>query len=82
MPRSATVNQEWVVLRERILAAALEVFAANGYEAASISDITTAAGVSRGLVSYYFATKEQLAAKAWTAGWTASRHPDHPGNTG
>ncbi|RZU14128.1 TetR family transcriptional regulator [Kribbella rubisoli] len=64
MPRSATVNQEMRERsRERILAAALEVFAANGYEAASISDITTAAGVSRGLVSYYFATKEQLAAE-------------------
>ena len=49
--------------RERILAAALEVFAAKGYEAASISDVTAAAGVSRGLVSYYFATKEQLAAE-------------------
>lgn len=64
MPRSATVNQEMRERsRERILTAALEVFAANGYEAASISDITTAAGVSRGLVSYYFATKEQLAAE-------------------
>ncbi|MEU4193475.1 helix-turn-helix domain-containing protein [Kribbella sp. NPDC026611] len=64
MPRSASANQEMRERsRERILAAALEVFAAKGYEAASISDITTAAGVSRGLVSYYFATKEQLAAE-------------------
>jgi AcrR family transcriptional regulator len=49
--------------RERILTAALEVFAAKGYETASISEITARAGVSRGLVSYYFATKEQLAAE-------------------
>jgi len=64
VPRSATVNREMRERsRERILAAALEVFAANGYEAASISDITAAAGVSRGLVAYYFATKEQLAAE-------------------
>jgi AcrR family transcriptional regulator len=64
VPRSATVNQEMRERsRERILGAALEVFAANGYEAASISDITAAAGVSRGLVAYYFATKEQLAAE-------------------
>lgn len=64
MPRSATVNQELRERsRERILAAALEVFAAKGFEAASISDITQAAGVSRGLVSYYFAAKEQLAAE-------------------
>jgi len=64
VPRSATVNQELRERsRERILAAALEVFAAKGFEAASISDITQAAGVSRGLVSYYFAAKEQLAAE-------------------
>ncbi|MFD7160357.1 TetR/AcrR family transcriptional regulator [Kribbella sp. NPDC059898] len=64
MPRSASVNQEARERsRERILAAALEVFAAKGYEAASISEITAVAGVSRGLVSYYFATKEQLAAE-------------------
>ncbi|WP_350278932.1 helix-turn-helix domain-containing protein [Kribbella sp. HUAS MG21] len=64
MPRSAVVNQELRERsRERILTAALEVFAAKGYEAASISEITAAAGVSRGLVSYYFATKEQLAAE-------------------
>ncbi|MFG1910831.1 TetR/AcrR family transcriptional regulator [Kribbella sp. NPDC048928] len=64
MPRSAGVNQELRERsRERILAAALEVFAAKGFEAASISDVTAAAGVSRGLVSYYFATKEHLAAE-------------------
>ncbi|MEI8413128.1 MULTISPECIES: TetR/AcrR family transcriptional regulator [unclassified Kribbella] len=75
MPRSATANQELRERsRERILAAALEVFAAKGYEAASISEITAAAGVSRGLVSYYFATKEQLAAELldrWLDGITA-----------
>jgi AcrR family transcriptional regulator len=64
VPRSASVNQELRERsRERILAAALEVFAAKGYEAASISEITAVAGVSRGLVAYYFATKEQLAAE-------------------
>jgi AcrR family transcriptional regulator len=64
VPRSATVNREMRERsRERILTAALEVFAAKGYEAASISEITAAAGVSRGLVAYYFATKERLAAE-------------------
>jgi len=64
VPRSASVNQGMRERsRERILAAALEVFAAKGYEAASISEITAQADVSRGLVSYYFATKEQLAAE-------------------
>ncbi|MGZ0148816.1 TetR/AcrR family transcriptional regulator [Kribbella sp. WER1] len=64
MPRSASLNQELRERsRERILSAALEVFAAKGYESASISEITKAAGVSRGLVAYYFATKEELAAE-------------------
>jgi AcrR family transcriptional regulator len=49
--------------RERILAAALEVFAEKGFEAASISDVTERAGVSRGLVTYYFVNKHRLAAE-------------------
>lgn len=60
--------------RERILAAALAVFAEKGYESASISDVTERAGVSRGLVSYYFASKDRLAAELldqWLDGITA-----------
>ena len=64
VPRSVSTNRE---LREksrlRILAAALEVFAEKGYEAASISDVTERAGVSRGLVTYYFPSKHRLAAE-------------------
>ncbi|WP_066956857.1 TetR/AcrR family transcriptional regulator [Streptomyces lushanensis] len=47
--------------RERILAAALTEFAEKGYHEASISDITARAGVSRGLISYYFPGKQALA---------------------
>jgi AcrR family transcriptional regulator len=47
--------------RERILAAALEVFAEKGYHNATISDITARAGVSRGLITYYFPGKQRLA---------------------
>ncbi|GAB2884526.1 hypothetical protein GCM10022245_20010 [Streptomyces mayteni] len=46
--------------RERILGAALEVFAEKGYHDATISDITARAGVSRGLITYYFAGKQRL----------------------
>jgi AcrR family transcriptional regulator len=64
VPRSASTNRELrEKSRERILAAALEVFAEKGYEAASISDVTTRAEVSRGLVTYYFANKQLLAAE-------------------
>ncbi|ADB30110.1 transcriptional regulator, TetR family [Kribbella flavida DSM 17836] len=64
MPRSVATNQEMRERsRERILGAALEVFAEKGYEAASISDVTARAGVSRGLVAYYFPSKRELAAQ-------------------
>lgn len=64
MPRSGSTNRELrEKSRERILTAALEVFAEKGYEAASISDVTERAGVSRGLVTYYFTSKQRLAAE-------------------
>ncbi|MFF5105782.1 TetR/AcrR family transcriptional regulator [Streptomyces sp. NPDC000134] len=60
-PRSARANQEMrEQSRERILVAALEVFAEKGYQGATVSEITTRAGVSRGLLNYYFPGKHQL----------------------
>ena len=46
--------------RERILAAATELFAARGYDGASIRDIEQKAGVNRGLVTYHFGNKEDI----------------------
>ncbi|MFE4591084.1 TetR/AcrR family transcriptional regulator [Streptomyces laurentii] len=46
--------------REKILVAALEVFAAKGYHDATVSEITAKAGVSRGLLNYYFPGKQNL----------------------
>jgi len=46
--------------RERILAAAVEVFTEKGFHDATISDITARAGVSRGLITYYFPGKNDL----------------------
>lgn len=46
--------------RAQILAAAAQVFARAGFEAASIADIATAARVKKALVQYHFSTKEQL----------------------
>ncbi|MFD5316108.1 TetR/AcrR family transcriptional regulator [Streptomyces sp. NPDC127098] len=60
-PRSVETNEEMrAQSRERILAAALEVFAEKGYHEATISDITARAGVSRGLITYYFPGKQRL----------------------
>lgn len=53
--------------RERIVEAAYEVLARDGYDATSVKDIAAAAGVAPGLVHYYFKSKEELvlAAIAW-----------------
>ncbi len=46
--------------REAILDAAERLFAERGYEAASLTDVGGAAGVSRGTPGYFFGSKEQL----------------------
>jgi AcrR family transcriptional regulator len=53
----------------RILAAALEVLAKNGYEKATINEVADAANVSRGLLHYYFKDKEDMVSKALTFGF-------------
>ncbi|MCD2179235.1 TetR/AcrR family transcriptional regulator [Rhizobium sp. C1] len=46
--------------RDQILDGAKKVFAANGYDGASMNDITKAAGVSKGTIYVYFNNKEEL----------------------
>ncbi len=46
--------------RERIMDAALELFAVNGFHGTSMRAITQKAGVSLALVNYHFQSKEQL----------------------
>jgi AcrR family transcriptional regulator len=43
-----------------VLAAAERLFAARGYESATIEDIAREAGVSRGTPSYFFGSKRSL----------------------
>src|ERR671921_1649309 len=47
--------------RERILEAALELFAEKGYEATTMRDVAREAGASVGLAYRYFASKEEFA---------------------
>jgi AcrR family transcriptional regulator len=47
-------------MREAILAAAEELFAANGFNAVSVRDIAQAAGANPGSVTYHFKTKDGL----------------------
>lgn len=46
--------------KKAILDAAEEIFAEKGFEAASIQEISTRAGVSRGTPGYFFGSKEKL----------------------
>jgi len=46
--------------RAQILAAALEVFAGQGYHGAAVSDLVKAAGVARGTFYLYFDSKEAV----------------------
>lgn len=46
--------------RERLLSAAMECFAINGYEATSVRMIATKADVAFQLIAYYFDNKEEL----------------------
>ncbi|NMM46971.1 TetR/AcrR family transcriptional regulator [Marinigracilibium pacificum] len=46
--------------RKRILFAALELFATQGYDGTSVSQIARAAGISKGLTYVYFDSKEDL----------------------
>lgn len=46
--------------RERLLNAAERLFAEHGYQGVSVREIASAAGVSIGLITYFFGTKERL----------------------
>lgn len=47
--------------KQRILDAALEVFGEKGFRGASVDEIATSAGVTKGAVYYYFEDKDDLA---------------------
>src|SRR3954451_7430041 len=46
--------------RERILRAAVKVFARNGFHATRVSEVAKAAGVADGTIYLYFKSKEEL----------------------
>ncbi|WP_430645160.1 TetR family transcriptional regulator [Agromyces sp. GXS1127] len=58
--RSAMVAEGDLTARARIVAAALDRFAARGYEAATMREIAAHAGVSTALVTHHFGTKQAL----------------------
>lgn len=46
--------------KERVFAAAIQVFAARDYKHASTDDIAAKAGVSKGILFYWFRNKREL----------------------
>ncbi|WP_136706234.1 TetR family transcriptional regulator [Agromyces sp. H66] len=58
--RTVPISAGDLTARARIVASALERFAAHGYEAATMRDIAAHAGVSTALVTHHFGTKQAL----------------------
>jgi AcrR family transcriptional regulator len=55
-----TRRQQAEARRVQLIDTALEVFAAKGLEAATVKDLSEAAGVAEGLLYHYFRSKEDL----------------------
>lgn len=55
--------------RERILAAATEVFARSGFHGARVADIAEQAGIAYGLVYHYFRNKDEILAAIFSERW-------------
>jgi AcrR family transcriptional regulator len=56
--------------KERLLKAALDVFSEQGYTAASVEEIASRAGMTKGAVYYWFRDKEDLARDLQKKLWT------------
>jgi AcrR family transcriptional regulator len=61
--------------RNLILDAAAEVFEARGFAGASLSDILTRAGVTKGALYFHFSSKEELAQALVEAQWNLEPPP-------
>jgi AcrR family transcriptional regulator len=57
----ANMNQERDhKTRDRIIAASTKLFSLNGYDATSVNQIASSAGVTKALIYYYFKSKEDI----------------------
>jgi TetR/AcrR family transcriptional regulator len=59
-PRMTQRDNQRERTRAAILEAALQAFAANGYDGASVRDIAAAAGINHAMIRYHFDGKEEL----------------------
>lgn len=58
--------------RNRVVAAASELFRAHGFEQVSVADVMRAAGLTHGGFYNHFGSKEALAAEAVAQAWSAT----------
>lgn len=58
--------------RAQIIECAIETIAQGGYGQASLAQIAKRAGISKGVISYYFTSKEELLEQVVTAIYTAA----------
>ncbi|RST11903.1 TetR/AcrR family transcriptional regulator [Streptomyces sp. WAC05374] len=69
------VKQERALLtRERLVRAAADAFARDGYTGSSLQDICRRAGISMGALTFHFAKKVHLARAVKEAGIAVTRH--------
>jgi AcrR family transcriptional regulator len=60
MKKQTNASSRGQVTREALVVAATEVFARDGFHAASLRDIALAAGINQALIGYHFRNKEGL----------------------
>jgi AcrR family transcriptional regulator len=60
-----TVSSTDKGVRDRLLAAAEELFSERGFEGTSVRDLAAAAGCNIASVNYYFGSKEKLYLEVW-----------------
>lgn len=53
------------ITKDRILSSATEIFLKEGFSGATMRQVSSAAGVNKGLLHYYFKTKENLFAEVF-----------------
>ncbi len=70
MPQPRASNARHALRREEILRAAASVFAARGYDRASMEDIGDALGMRAAALYYYFSSKDALLAEICRIGMT------------
>jgi len=70
-------KQRSSVTRDKLLAAASDVFVEKGFRDATVAEICNRAGTNIAAVSYYFGSKEALYQEAWRHSFTVSiiAHP-------